>query len=120
AQNGRSIEEISVSAGLIFVSVGGGWLVMSRFGIQPLGFGDTIVLLTAVHFHYAGFAAPILAGMAGRTLTRELSFARRLLMFIVTGIIAGVPMVAAGITLSPVLGLIGTIIISLALILLSV
>ena len=33
-----------------------------------LGFGDTIVLLTAVHFHYAGFALLLLAGLAGRRL----------------------------------------------------
>jgi hypothetical protein len=53
---------------MLYLPIGGAWLVASRLGIQPLGFGDTIVLLTAVHFHFAGFAAPVLAGLAGRTV----------------------------------------------------
>lgn len=32
------------------------WLVFDRFGIQPLGFSIWIVILTGVHFHFAGFA----------------------------------------------------------------
>ncbi|HEV7395104.1 MAG TPA: YndJ family protein [Pyrinomonadaceae bacterium] len=121
----RTLEEVSVSAGLLFVLIGAGWLVLSRLGVQPLGFGDTIVLLTAVHFHYAGFAAPILAGLAGRTLMSQPKFAapkiaRRMFGFAVIGIVIGTPIVAAGITLSPRLGFAGTLIISLALILLSI
>jgi len=51
-------------AGLAFLSVGGAWLVISRFGWQPFGFGDDIVRLTAVHFHYAGFGLPVMAAVA--------------------------------------------------------
>lgn len=116
----RTFEEVSVSTGLIFVLIGAGWLVLSRLGVQPLGFGDTIVLLTAVHFHYAGFAAPILAGLAGRTLLGQTRFARSVFAISVIGIVIGTPIVAAGITLSPLLGFAGTLIISTALILLSV
>jgi hypothetical protein len=54
--------------GLIYFLVGGGWLIVSRLGAQPLGFGDTTVLLTAVHFHYAGPVASIIAGLVGRHL----------------------------------------------------
>lgn len=32
------------------------WLVFDRFGVQPLGFSMWIVILTGVHFHFAGFA----------------------------------------------------------------
>lgn len=36
--------------------VAAGWTMADRFGWEPLGFSPIIVLLTAVHFHYAGFA----------------------------------------------------------------
>ena len=113
----RRAEETSINAGLIYLSVGGVWLVISRLGYQPLGFGDTIVLLTAVHFHYTGFAAPLLAGLAGRALQRDPSaWVRRTLQAASYGIIMGTPLVAAGITLSaPVLGLVGALVVSTGL-----
>lgn len=145
-RSARVFEEVSISAGLIFLSIGCGWLVMSRLGLQPLGFGDTIVLLTAVHFHYAGFAAPILTGLAGRVIGGHGRPAREgrarfnptknerhrqdadatwrgwrlLFATVVCGVITGTPLVAAGITLSPALALAGTLIISCALLLLGV
>lgn len=113
------VEEFCIDAGLIYVSVGGVWLVISRLGYQPLGFGDTIVLLTAVHFHYTGFAAPILAGLAGRRALerREASaLMRRVFQAASFGIIAGTPLVAAGIALSaPLLGLAGALVVSTGL-----
>jgi hypothetical protein len=87
-------EEIALSAGLVYLAVGGAWLVLSRAGIQPLGFAPLIVLLTAVHFHYAGFVLPLLAGMAGRARPGLLGRAAAI------GVIAGVPLVAVGINLA--------------------
>jgi len=84
----RTLAEISVSAGLVYLAVGSGWLIMSRLGLQPLGFGDTIVLLTAVHFHYAGFAAPILSGLAGRVLMQQPVAVQRLFALVVLGVSA--------------------------------
>lgn len=92
------LEELCIDAGLIYVVVGGGWLFLSRAGMNPMEFSDTIVLLTAVHFHYAGFAAPILTGLVGRTL--KTGFARKCYIAAAAGVIAGPPLVAAGITLS--------------------
>ena len=107
-------EETCVDAGLLYLPVGGMWFVMSRLGIQPFGFGDTIVLLTAVHFHFAGFAAPILAGMAGRLLNAQ-KRPPALFPLAVISIIGGTPLVAAGITFSPALALIGAFVISIGL-----
>ena len=50
------------------------------------------MLLTAVHFHYAGFALPLATGLA---LERSKDGAAPLAGF---GVVAGVPLVAAGIT----------------------
>lgn len=41
--------------------VGGAWLVASRLGMRPLGIQEPIGLLTAVHFHFAGFATAMIA-----------------------------------------------------------
>jgi hypothetical protein len=113
------VEEVSIDGGLVYLPVGGVWFIMSRLGIQPLGFGDTIVLLTAVHFHFAGFAAPILAGLAGRVIGPS-GLARKLFRVAVVCIISGIPAVAAGITVSPLLALVGATVISIGLMLLAV
>ena len=105
--------ELAVSAGMMYLPVGGAWLVASRLGFQPLGFGDTIVLLTAVHFHFAGFAAPLLAGLAGRQLPSSRTLATASI-----AIVFGTPLVAAGITLSPTIALGGTLLVACGLVLL--
>jgi len=113
------VEEVCIDAGLIYVMVGGGWFVISRLGWQPLGFGPVIVTLTAVHFHYAGFAAPLLAGFAGRVLDDSQRLARRMHRAASTCVIVGVPLVAAGITLSRELEFAATAVLSLGLFLLA-
>jgi hypothetical protein len=81
---------LATDAGLVLLVVGGAWLVVSRAGANPLGFSDAIVQLTAVHFHHAGFALPIVAGAAGaaRPRFRAVPFAA----------VLAVPLVAVGIT----------------------
>jgi YndJ-like protein len=114
------LEELSIDASHVYVAVGGAWFVMSRFGWQPLGFGSAIVLLTAVHFHYAGFAAPLLAGLAGRFIGSRSPLARRAFVIAALCIVGGTPLVAAGITFSPLIGLIGTIVVATGLLFLAV
>jgi len=64
----RHIEELSVAVGFIYLAVGGGWLVLWRSGLAIMDFGEHVPLLTAIHFHYAGFGSPILVGFVGREL----------------------------------------------------
>jgi len=111
------IEEISLSFALMYIAIGGMWFVMSRLGFHPIDFGDTIVLLTAVHFHYTGFAAPLLMALTGRVLrTSEEGKTNTLFAFAVFCLIGGTPIVAAGITISSgLLGLIGAVVISVSL-----
>jgi len=111
--------ELSFDAGMLYLPVGGIWLVISRLGVQPIGFGDTIVLLTAVHFHFAGFGAPVLAGLTGRALPESDSISRVFALAVIC-IIGSMPLVAAGITFSPPLALVGALIISTGLVLLAV
>ena len=88
----RPIEELCFDAGLMYLVVGGGWTVLSRFGFHPMGFEDVIVLLTGIHFHYAGFALPIITGLAARRLRTGPA------RLGAAGVILGVPLVALGIT----------------------
>ena len=106
---------LSVVAAMIYLPVGAVWLIMSRLGIQLLGFGDTIVLLTAVHFHFAGFAAPLLTGLTGHHLPAS-SKTKSIYLLAVVCVISGTPLVAAGITFSPLLALVGAVVISIGLV----
>jgi hypothetical protein len=88
----HAASEVCLDAGLLYLAVGGIWTAIARAGLRPLGFPDLIVLLTAVHFHYAGFALLVLASLVARALGGPTARAACL------GVIAGVPLVAAGIT----------------------
>ena len=53
----------------LYLLVGGVWLVLSRLGVEALGFAEPVVILTAVHFHFAGFATALIAGATARALS---------------------------------------------------
>jgi YndJ-like protein len=91
-----AVAVLTVLAGLAFLSVGGSWLVISRFGWRPLDLSTDIVRLTAVHFHYAGFALPVLGAAALRA--RPGAAARRVLEVACGAAVVGPPVVAAGFT----------------------
>jgi YndJ-like protein len=111
-RKGLQSANVAVAGGLLYVPIGGGWLVLSRLGAQPMGFLEPIVLLTAVHFHYAAFATPILVGGVARFATARIL--RSSYPVLVVAALAGPLLVAAGITFSPSLGLFGAGVQSLA------
>ncbi len=90
----RPPPDLAIDAGLAFPLVGAGWAFLDRADVHPLQFATIVVLLTAVHFHYAGFALPLLTGLAGQARQGILANLAAL------GVIAGVPLVATGITAS--------------------
>jgi hypothetical protein len=49
-----------------FLGVGCGWLLLDRLAAEPFGFGHTLVLLTAVHFHVAGFVLTLAGVLAAQ------------------------------------------------------
>lgn len=62
----RSLAPVEVAALTAMVSpaVAASSLVAERGGWELLGFGMTVHALTVAHFHYAGFAAALVAGLA--------------------------------------------------------
>lgn len=92
--------ELGVDVALGFLAVGTVFVLFDRLGLQPLDFPATIILLTGVHFHVAGFGLLVLASL----LTER----RVALRASVLGIVVGMPVTAAGFVLgSSVLGAIG-------------
>ena len=91
-----------------YAVAGAGWLLVSRYGGRPLDFGDTIVELTAIHFHYAGLVAPLLVLSLVRWLRldgKSGTAARASLV----AVLAATPLTAAGITFEPALGAAGAV-----------
>ncbi len=76
----------------VYLVVGATWLMASRLGLEPVGIGEPIVELTAVHFHYAGFAAALLAARTCEAAGGRWAIAGTLLT------IASPPIVAVGFT----------------------
>lgn len=92
----RRVDELCIAVALMMLPVGGVGLVQSRLGLSPLGYREPVVLLVAVHFHYAAFVSPLLAGAAIRRVKCEGGRAKQLIPVVAAGAIAGSPILAAG------------------------
>lgn len=93
----------AAAAGHVFLAVGGLWTWLSRAGMRPMEFSDEIVLLTGIHFHYAGFVLPVILGVIADHCRG------RVMPTLVLGIVAGIPLVGIGIALSPVIEVVAAI-----------
>jgi hypothetical protein len=87
-----SLATSCVHAAVAFPAIGAAWLVAHRANWTPWDFDPLIVLLTAAHFHHAGFTLPLMAGLNAKA--RPSCWTR----FSCVAILLGVPLVAAGIT----------------------
>lgn len=88
------LPELFMLAAMMFPPIGGVHLVSSRLGHPLAGFPEPIILLTAIHFHYTAFAAPILAALAARQ-------GGRLARIGGAGLVGGTPLLAMGFLFSP-------------------
>ena len=92
-----------------YLAVGAAWLVVSRFGARPLGFGDRIVELTALHFHYAGFIAPCLMARLNGWIALCRPDRVRIGQAAHVAVLAATPVTALGIAASPLMGVAGAL-----------
>ena len=97
---------LGVVAGCAFLAVGATWLVIDRAGLRPLGFGTTIVLLTAVHFHVAGFVLTLAGSLAARARPGPASIVP------VGLLVAGTPLTALGFLGLPGVGWAGAMLVA--------
>lgn len=111
----RTLPSLCLAASLVYLPVGCAWLVASRYGLTPMNFQEPIVLLTAVHFHFAGFAAPLLAFAAARHFAQAPRAATRAIFTIVAiGVICGPGLLAAGFVAGPHTKLVAAFIVALS------
>jgi hypothetical protein len=113
----RSVEGVCSSAGFVYLFVGSVWLILSRRGATPFHYPERTVLLAAVHFHFTGFALPIVAAATARARQTPEGSSRPalLLRFVATGILLGPALVASGnIRQSPILKLVGALLLVVA------
>lgn len=71
----RSLDpaEVAVLTAMVSPSVAGISLVAERGGWELLGFDMKVLALTVAHFHFAGFAAALIAGLIHTTVPGALS-----------------------------------------------
>jgi hypothetical protein len=103
----RGLVSWAVNIGRMDLVVAAAWLVASRLGMRPLGIQEPIGLLTAVHFHYTGFATALLAGTLVAHV-QERGHGRKMPRLLATLVI--VPfVVATGFVWSPTLKLVAVL-----------
>lgn len=90
-------EELAFDVGLGLLPIGGVWLFATRAKIPLVGFHEPVVFFTAAHFHYAGFAAPVVLGAIGRFLFRGADKTPIVYRLATLVVCAGVPLTAIGI-----------------------
>lgn len=113
---GGSFDRICHRIGRIYLGVGAAWLFLTRLGATPMGFGEPIVLLTALHFHYAGFAAALFTGAVAGSMKGR----RRLPLRIASGgVVAGPALLAAGFMTAPLLRMTLALVLGVSVILLA-
>lgn len=84
-----------------FLPVAAGNALADRLGVQPFGFPPMIILLTAVHFTFAGFALVLVGSLAYRDRPARRTAAA------ITSVIVGIPVTAIGFFDIPLAALIG-------------
>ncbi|MBG9784821.1 YndJ family protein [Shouchella lehensis] len=100
-QGFRDAEEVLINVGCIYLAIGGGWFVLSAVQATTfLSYSQTIIDLTAIHFHYSAFVLPIASGMLGRWLKRQ-SIPLTGFAYLAAGILVGPILVALGIEFGP-------------------
>jgi hypothetical protein len=104
----RSAEpwRLGVAIACGFLAVGAVWLVLDRAAFQPFGFDRTVVLLTAVHFHVAGFVLTLAGCLAARRRPVPA------MHVVVAALVVGTPLTALGFFGFPIVSWFGAILVA--------
>ncbi len=104
-KSGRRLVKASMAVAFIYLPIGGIWFVLDRLGMHPLGFSETTVLLTAVHFHFITLAALMITGLTGRAIEATRQGMPWIIYRVLAGCMLVTPLlVATGITTTQVTG----------------
>lgn len=103
---GWSTAEFAIDYGFGCIAVGTLWLVVYQGNLVFRGFSGLWAVLTANHFHMAGFGLMILCGAVGRVLP-EHGAAAAIHRVLVLGLVVALPILALGIDGDRLLEVIG-------------
>jgi hypothetical protein len=95
---GRSLHpmRLATAAAVGFMAFGAIWLVLSRAGVAPIGLSPVIVEMTAVHFHFTGFAATLMAALLLTRLGPDRGLVQRAAIAAALLLVVGSPVLALG------------------------
>ena len=110
----KSFAQFCFASGEGYLLVAGIWLVASRAGISLFGFHEPIVLLTAVHFHFAGFASAVLAGLVHQAFVGRSG--QRMLRWALTTVVLGPGILGLVFFAGPKAKLVGALVFALGMI----
>lgn len=111
--------EVCIDAGLLYLSIGWLWLFINRTGIA-LPYSPDLLLRTAIHFHFAGFAGAIMCGASGRFLADRQCGALRAFRWTAFAFVVGPALVGLGIAFSKVIEVAATLVLAAGLVTLAV
>lgn len=114
------VGELAVDVGMLYLPIGGVWWMSSRASFALMDFPLLIVTLTAAHFHFAGFCAPLITGLSGRSERLHGGIWGGLYRFAAWSVIVNPILIALGITISPLVEVICAFGLALALLVMSV
>jgi hypothetical protein len=101
----RSRPEVrhATDAAVAFLAVGAAFAFTDRLGLRPFDFPTPVILLTAVHFHFAGFVLPVAGALA---YSRR---PRRWLELAIGAVVVGIPITALGFFGLPIANWVGAV-----------
>lgn len=107
---GFGFRDVVWAAAALYLVVAAVWLVADRLDLQLAGFPAPFVQLTAIHFHYAGFASAVLVACAWRACPRSHTAAAA-----AWSTVAAPPIIAAGFAYFGLLQVVGAVLLTLGL-----
>ncbi|HVL50617.1 MAG TPA: YndJ family transporter [Actinomycetota bacterium] len=111
-----ALESYLPIAACIHLVIGAVWFVLFQSGVRPMDLPIELVEVTAVDFHYAGFAAPVLAAQAALWLRALPGKWNRLAAFAGLAVAVAVVMTAIGTGISPLIEFEGTLLMAVSLV----
>lgn len=93
----RTLAALAHVLAFLYLPVGALWALVYVGDLALLGFGGIQALLTAIHFHYAGFGACLIAAQLGDTMPPA-GGRRRLYRLAAPAMMLGIPLLALGIS----------------------
>lgn len=94
-----ALRELAIDAALASLGVAGMWLLIANADLILDGFGGLWAILTAAHFHFAGFGALMCLGLLGRA-RHAAGHPAWTYAPLAAGLIAALPALAIGISMS--------------------